>query len=148
MAVPLGPVASAVQARRQAGSAFKTFVYAAALERGYTPASLITPMQEPIVTYEGAWVPDDHTGGGLMTMRSALRLSSNRAAVRLMETVGVRKAVRAASAFGFGDLPVVLVTALGSQKDREYGIEVGANAYIAKSDFDQSNLLEIIRRLL
>lgn len=46
------------------------------------------------------------------------------------------------------ELPVVLVTALGSQKDREYGIEVGANAYIAKSDFDQSNLLEIIRRLL
>ncbi len=46
------------------------------------------------------------------------------------------------------ELPVVLVTALSSQKDREYGIEVGANAYIVKSDFDQSNLLEIIRRLL
>ena len=45
-------------------------------------------------------------------------------------------------------IPVVLVTALGSQKDREYGIEVGANAYIVKSNFDQSNLLEIIRRLL
>ena len=48
----------------------------------------------------------------------------------------------------FAELPVVLVTALGSQKDREYGIEVGANAYIVKSDFDQSNLLEIIRRLM
>ncbi|HUW39803.1 MAG TPA: response regulator [Rectinemataceae bacterium] len=47
-----------------------------------------------------------------------------------------------------GELPVVLVTALGSQKDREYGIEVGANAYIVKSDFDQGNLLEILRRLL
>jgi two-component system chemotaxis sensor kinase CheA len=47
-----------------------------------------------------------------------------------------------------GELPVVLVTALGSQKDREYGIEVGANAYIVKSDFDQGNLLEIIRRFL
>jgi len=46
------------------------------------------------------------------------------------------------------ELPVVLVTALGSQQDREYGIEVGANAYIVKSDFDQSNLIEIIRRLL
>jgi two-component system chemotaxis sensor kinase CheA len=46
------------------------------------------------------------------------------------------------------EMPVVLVTALGSQKDREYGIEVGANAYLVKSDFDQSNLLEIIRRLL
>jgi two-component system chemotaxis sensor kinase CheA len=47
-----------------------------------------------------------------------------------------------------GELPVVLVTALGSQKDREYGIEVGANAYIVKSDFDQGNLIEIIRRFL
>ncbi|MBI5510734.1 MAG: hybrid sensor histidine kinase/response regulator [Deltaproteobacteria bacterium] len=47
-----------------------------------------------------------------------------------------------------GELPVVLVTALGSQQDREYGIEVGANAYIVKSDFDQSNLIEIVRRLL
>jgi two-component system chemotaxis sensor kinase CheA len=47
-----------------------------------------------------------------------------------------------------GELPVVLVTALGTQNDREYGIEVGANAYVVKSDFDQSNLLEIIRRLL
>ncbi|HUW69094.1 MAG TPA: response regulator [bacterium] len=46
------------------------------------------------------------------------------------------------------ELPVVLVTALGSAKDREYGIEVGANAYIVKSDFDQGNLLEIIRRFL
>lgn len=46
------------------------------------------------------------------------------------------------------DLPVVLVTALGSPRDREYGIEVGANAYIVKSDFDQSNLLETVSRLL
>jgi len=46
------------------------------------------------------------------------------------------------------ELPVVLVTSLGSKQDREYGIEVGANAYIVKSDFDQGNLIEIIRRLL
>ena len=47
-----------------------------------------------------------------------------------------------------GEMPLVLVTALGSAKDREYGIEVGADAYIVKSDFDQGNLLEIIRRLI
>ena len=44
------------------------------------------------------------------------------------------------------DLPVVLVTALESREDKERGVEVGANAYIIKSSFDQSNLLEIIRR--
>jgi two-component system chemotaxis sensor kinase CheA len=46
------------------------------------------------------------------------------------------------------DLPVVLVTALEAREDKERGIEVGANAYIIKSSFDQSNLLEIIRRLI
>jgi two-component system chemotaxis sensor kinase CheA len=46
------------------------------------------------------------------------------------------------------DLPVVLVTALDSRADRERGIDVGANAYIVKSSFDQSNLLEVIKRLL
>jgi two-component system, chemotaxis family, sensor kinase CheA len=46
------------------------------------------------------------------------------------------------------ELPVVLVTALQSREDRERGIEVGANAYIAKGSFDQSNLLETIRRLI
>ncbi|MBI5756264.1 MAG: response regulator [Nitrospirae bacterium] len=46
------------------------------------------------------------------------------------------------------DLPVVLVTALESREDRERGIEVGADSYIVKSSFDQSNLLEVIRRLI
>lgn len=45
------------------------------------------------------------------------------------------------------DLPVVLVTALGSREHRERGVDVGANAYVVKSSFDQSNLLEVIRRL-
>jgi len=46
------------------------------------------------------------------------------------------------------ELPVVLVTALESREDREHGIDVGANAYLVKSSFDQSNLLEVVRRLI
>jgi two-component system chemotaxis sensor kinase CheA len=46
------------------------------------------------------------------------------------------------------EVPVVLVTALESREDRERGIEVGADAYIIKSSFDQSNLLEIIKKLI
>jgi len=46
------------------------------------------------------------------------------------------------------ELPVVLVTALGSREHRERGIDAGANAYIVKSSFDQSNLLEVIGRLI
>ncbi|ARU32178.1 hybrid sensor histidine kinase/response regulator [Sulfuriferula sp. AH1] len=48
----------------------------------------------------------------------------------------------------FAELPVVLVTALDSREDRERGIDVGANAYIVKSSFDQSNLLEVVQRLI
>jgi two-component system chemotaxis sensor kinase CheA len=46
------------------------------------------------------------------------------------------------------EIPIVLVTALESREDRERGIEVGANAYIVKSSFDQGNLLEAVKRLL
>jgi two-component system chemotaxis sensor kinase CheA len=46
------------------------------------------------------------------------------------------------------ELPVVLVTALETREDRERGIDVGANAYLVKSSFDQSNLLEAVRRLV
>ncbi len=48
----------------------------------------------------------------------------------------------------FSRLPVVLVTSLESTEDRQRGVEVGADAYIVKSSFDQSNLLEIIRKFL
>lgn len=46
------------------------------------------------------------------------------------------------------EIPIVLVTTLDSREDRERGIDVGANAYIVKSSFDQSNLLEVIQRLI
>ena len=46
------------------------------------------------------------------------------------------------------ELPVVLVTALETREDRERGIDAGANAYLVKSSFDQSNLLEVIGRLI
>ena len=46
------------------------------------------------------------------------------------------------------EIPVILVTALESREDREHGIDVGANAYIVKSSFDQSNLLEVVNKLL
>ena len=48
---------------------------------------------------------------------------------------------------GLQDLPVVLVSALEAREDKERGIEVGANAYVVKSSFERSNLLEIINRL-
>ena len=57
-------------------------------------------------------------------------------------TAGIRADKRLA------EMPVVLVTALSSPADRERGIDAGANAYIIKGSFDQSNLLDTIRRLI
>ena len=48
----------------------------------------------------------------------------------------------------YADIPVILVTSLEAQEDREKGIDAGANAYIVKSSFDQSNLLEVVRRMI
>ena len=48
---------------------------------------------------------------------------------------------------GSVNLPIVLVTSLGSVEHREKGVEAGADAYIVKSSFDQGNLLEVIQRL-
>ena len=63
-----------------------------------------------------------------------------------MNGFGLTSAIRADKKLA--ELPVVLVTALESREDRERGIDVGANAYIVKSSFEQSNLLEVVRRLV
>jgi 1A family penicillin-binding protein len=105
----------AIQAKRQPGSAFKPFVYATALEQGWSPASVIDRLDEPIQTLQGAWMPEDeHATTPSMTLRTALRTSSNRAAVRLLEEVGIPEAVGYAKRLGVGLVPSVPSLALGS----------------------------------
>jgi penicillin-binding protein 1A len=105
----------ALQASRQPGSAFKPFVYAAALEHGYTGASVIDHLDTPLATLQGAWLPDDeHVEGHSIALRDALRLSSNRAAIQVMDHVGIDLVVRYARAFGLDRLPAVPSLALGA----------------------------------
>ena len=105
----------AVQAKRQSGSAFKPFVYAAALEQGYSPASVITGLNEPIPTLQGDWLPEDeHSDSDSMTLRAALRTSSNRAAVQLLTSVGIPEAVGYAQKLNVGTPPSVPSLALGA----------------------------------
>jgi penicillin-binding protein 1A len=105
----------ATQARRQPGSAFKPFIYAAAVEHGFTPATRIENLRTPVHTVEGAWTPDDRGGStDSMTMRTALRTSSNRAAVRMLQDVSIPAALRYIERFGFRSMPAVPSLALGS----------------------------------
>ncbi len=105
----------AVQARRQPGSTFKPFVYAAALEQGYTPATLLERLDDPIQLASGDWTPDDsRVTSTSMTMRDAIKVSSNKAAVRMMQDLGVKHAVQTASDLGVGTMPAVPSLALGS----------------------------------
>ena len=105
----------AVQAHRQAGSSFKPFVYAAALEAGMTPATILDHLDDPIATAQGAWTPEDeHSSAPTMSLRTGLRTSSNRAAVRLLQEVGIPRTVQYAKTMGVGDVPSVPSLALGS----------------------------------
>ncbi len=122
----------AVQAKRQPGSAFKPFVFTAALESGFSPASLITNLDDPVLTQQGDWVPEDeHSTAASMTLRSALRISSNRAAVQLLRQVGIPKAVSYAQKLEVGTPPSVPSLALGAG---EVTLESLTSAYAAFAD--------------
>ena len=135
----------ATQALRQPGSAFKPFVYAAALEAGYAPSSLVTHLDEPVQTFQGAWLPEDeHSEAPEMTVRAALRTSSNRAAVRMLEEVGISKTVDQAKKMGLGNVPSVPSVALGSG---EVTLMAMTSAYAAFSDEGRLRPAIFIRRV-
>jgi penicillin-binding protein 1A len=135
----------AVQARRQPGSAFKPFVFATALENGWWPASIIDHLDEPIATLQGDWIPEDeHSDTPEMTLRTALRTSSNRAAVRLLQVVGIDKTVDYAKRLGVGSVPSVPSLALGSG---EVTLEGLTAAYGAFADQGIYHAPTVIRRV-
>ncbi len=107
------PFNRATQARRQPGSAFKLFVYLAALRAGYRPSDMI---EDRPITVEG-WSPANSDGvyRGEITLREAFLRSSNAAAVRLSERVGRQNVLRAARELGIrSPLPDGPSVALGT----------------------------------
>jgi penicillin-binding protein 1A len=108
------------QARRQPGSGFKPFVYAAAFDKGYTPASVI--LDAPIVVddagMEQAWRPKDSHGAfeGPVRLREALIKSMNLVSVRLMREIGGDYTWNYVQRFGFdkSQLPRDLTLAIGT----------------------------------
>jgi penicillin-binding protein 1A len=93
----------AVQARRQPGSSFKPFIYAAALEKGVRPGDV--RMDAPIRL--GGWTPENYGGGhrGPVTVQTALAQSINTVAVRLAQEVGGPAIGALARRFGFTTIP-------------------------------------------
>lgn len=107
----------ALDARRQPGSAFKPFVYAAALEEGITPAAVLDDSPVAVTDGERTWRPVNYGGeyAGPLTLRRALMRSANAATVRLSQQVGTRRVVALARRAGIrSPLPPVPATALGA----------------------------------
>ena len=106
----------ASRSRRQPGSAFKPFVFAAALERGMSPVSILTGLNQIAPQGPDEWTPRDvhDDAPGELTLRAALIESNNRAATLLQQQVGTGRVLRVASRAGLDDLPEVPSLALGS----------------------------------
>ncbi len=109
----------ATQAMRQPGSAFKPFVYLAALQEGYTPATLLADM--PIVIDQGGglglWRPRNYSGSfhGIVPLRIGVEKSRNLMTVRLAQAVGMDGISAIAARFGIQeDMPEVLSMSLGA----------------------------------
>jgi penicillin-binding protein 1A len=111
------PFNRAVRSRRQPGSAFKPFVYAAALEQGLSPISTIGGLRGAAVQVpDGMWIPREgrENDQDSMTLRDALAESSNAAAVILQQQVGRAPVLRLANDLGVRNQPDVPSLALGS----------------------------------
>ncbi|WP_417516521.1 penicillin-binding protein 1A [Minwuia sp.] len=109
----------ATQAARQPGSAFKPFVYAAALEQGYTPSSII--LDAPFVIDQGGnqgkWKPSNYSNRfyGPSTLRLGIEKSRNLMTVRLAQQIGMPTITEYSKAFGIYDrMPAALSYALGA----------------------------------
>ena len=124
----------ATQAKRQPGSSFKPFLYAAAFERGFNPASIV--LDAPVVFKDRAghmWRPQNDSGNfaGPMRVRQALVQSRNLVSVRLLDAIGVDYARRYISHFGFDEksLPPNLSMSLGTASLTPLSVARGYTAF-------------------
>lgn len=130
----------AVQARRNAGSAFKPIIYAAALEKGLTPATVIVDEEVEYPAGGGKiWKPKNYDGThrGPLTMREALTHSINIFSVKLLDQIGVEYAVEFAKKLGFtSKIEPNLSLALGAasvsplELTAAYGVFANKGAYL------------------
>lgn len=110
----------ATQAKRQPGSSFKPFIYSAALNKGYTPASIVNDAPKVFKenTVSGAWRPKNYGGKfhGPTRLRYGLAKSRNMISIRLLDSIGIKYTLNFMENFGIKSekLPKDLTLALGS----------------------------------
>ena len=113
----------ATQARRQPGSAFKPFVYAAALDSGYSPATIVVDAPIEVNTPQGLWTPQNASNEyyGPTPLRTGLEQSRNLMTVRLAQEIGMDIVAEYAERFGvYEDMNPFLSNALGAQETTLY----------------------------
>jgi two-component system chemotaxis sensor kinase CheA len=137
-------------------SAVKMTPASAALEAEETSKSILVAedsitsrtLLKNILEFAGYRVKTAVDGAEALTVLAAEAFDLVVSDVEMPRMSGFDLTSRIRSDKRLAQLPVVLVTALDSRQDRERGVDVGANAYIVKSSFDQGNLLEVVRRLI
>jgi len=140
----------AMQAMRQPGSSFKPFVYAAALDNGYTPVSKVldAPFVMDMGPGQGLWQPDnfEHDFLGDTTLRRGLELSRNVMTVRLAYTLGMDKVVPYPIRFGVYDkLPPLLANSLGAYETTLLRLVTGYSEFANGGKKIQASLIDRIQ---
>jgi penicillin-binding protein 1A len=139
----------ATQAMRQPGSSFKPFVYATALENGYTPASVVV---DSAITLKGAngqdWSPENYHKEfyGAQPLRRGLELSINAMTVRLAQGVGMKKIVDFAKRAGVvRDMDPVLAMALGAGETTPFKLTAAYAAFVNGGRRVDPHLIELVQ---
>jgi|SRR5215217_832572 len=140
----------ATQAMRQPGSAIKPFVYAAALENGYTPADYVTDAQ---ITLKGAvrgedWTPENYNRQyyGSMPLRRGLELSRNAMTVRLAQSVGMKKIADLCIRLGIvKSMEPVLAMALGAGETTPFKLTAAYTAFVNGGRTVEPHLIELVQ---
>ncbi|MFS0721326.1 penicillin-binding protein 1A [Brevundimonas phoenicis] len=140
----------ATQARRQPGSAYKPFVYAAALEGDFTPASIVldAPISFPGGPGGRAWTPQNYSRQfyGPQSLRRGLELSRNVMTVRLAQAVGMKNVVDLSKKMGVvDDMSPNLAMSLGAGETTPYRITAAYAAFVNGGRRVDPYLIELVQ---